>query len=224
MIASVVGAGLGDYVILYLAVAASWIGIPIVGASALAAAGVLASEGELNLELVILVATFAAWTGGYVGFWLGQRAGLVVTGHPGRWRRERRRAMATGERIYRRWGRLGVFLIPTWVSGALRMPRGMFLIWNALAALLSSCIVVLGAYGIGSAVVGQLSARRGTVALAISALTLIAVAFAVARRRSQADPPQGPVRSAPQPGADESSAEVPGQHDAATPKTDRGHG
>jgi hypothetical protein len=49
VIAAVAQTGVGGYVILYLAVAASWIGIPIIGAGVLAAAGVLASDGELNI-------------------------------------------------------------------------------------------------------------------------------------------------------------------------------
>jgi membrane protein DedA with SNARE-associated domain len=196
MIAAVTGAGPGAYVVLYLAVAASWIGIPIVGAGALAAAGVLAGEGELNIWLVIVVATFASWTGGYVGYWLGGRAGSVVTDHRGRWQRQRQQMMAAGERVYRRWGRLAVFLTPTWVSGALRMPCGTFLVWNALAALLSTCIAALGAYGIGAALIGQLSARRGTLALAVAAVALAAVAVAV-RRRVIPDRSRRPADAAP---------------------------
>ena len=73
---------------------------------------------------------------------------------------------ADGSRFYRRWGRFAVFATPTWVSGALQMPRNRFLVWNALAAILSTCIATLGAYGIGTAILGQLSARRGTIALA----------------------------------------------------------
>jgi membrane protein DedA with SNARE-associated domain len=79
-----------------------------------------------------------------------------------------------------------VFVTPTWVSGALRMPRDTFLAWNALAAITSTCIATLGAYGIGSAVLGQLSHRRGSIALAIAATTLVALAIAVRRRRRSA--------------------------------------
>ena len=181
--------GVAGYVFLYLGVAASWVGIPIVGAGVLAAAGVLASEGELNLWLVLVVATVGAWTGGYVGYLIGIRAGDAVSDRPGRWQRQRRQAMTAGERIYRRWGRLAVFATPTWVSGALRMPRNTFLVWNALAAIASTCIATLGAYGIGAAVLGRLSARRGTIALAIAALVLAALAAAVLRRRRS--PPNG---------------------------------
>ena len=131
---------------------------------------------------MIVVATVAAWTGGYVGYLIGVRAGDAISDRPGRRQRQRERAMKVGERIYRRWGRLAVFATPTWVSGALRMPRNRFLAWNALAAIASTCVATLGAYGIGTAVLGQLSARRGTIALAVAGLTLIAIAVAVVRR------------------------------------------
>ena len=197
LVVAVAQTGIGGYVILYLGVAASWIGIPIVGAGVLATAGVLASEGELNVWLVIVVATAAAWTGGYVGYWLGVRAGDAVAGREGRSQRRRRRALAVGERIYRRWGRLAVFVTPTWVSGALRMPRSTFLVWNAFAAIASTCIATLGAYGIGSAVLGQLSARRGAIALAVAAIALAAVAVAVGHRRRARDPNRGSVTDRP---------------------------
>jgi membrane-associated protein len=186
VIAATAPAGVGAYAVLYLAVAASWIGIPIVGAGALAAAGVLASEGQLSIWLVLLVASFAAWTGGYIGYWLGRRMGGLVTDGQGHRRRQRRHAMASAERIYRRWGRLGVFLTPTWVSGALRMPQRTFLVWNALAAILSTMTAALGAYGIGTAVLGQLSARRGVLALAVAAMTLVASILVLHRRRRRA--------------------------------------
>lgn len=54
----------GGYVLLYLGVAASWVGVPIVGAGVLNAAGVLASEGDLSQWLVIFIATVGASTGG----------------------------------------------------------------------------------------------------------------------------------------------------------------
>jgi membrane-associated protein len=186
VIAAATPAGVGGYAVLYLAVAASWIGIPIVGAGALAAAGVLASEGELSIWLVLLVASFAAWTGGFVGYWLGRRMGGLVTDGKGRRRRQRRHAMASAERLYRRWGRLAVFLTPTWVSGALRMPLRTFLVWNALAAIFSTMTAALGAYGIGTAVLGQLAARRGVLALAVAAMTLVASILVLHRRRRRA--------------------------------------
>jgi membrane-associated protein len=175
--------GITGYVVLFLAVAASWIGIPIVGAGVLAAAGVLASEGELNIWLVLVVATAGACSGGFAGYLLGRHVGHAVRRTEGRWQRQRQHAIEAGERLYQRWGRVAVFLTPTWVSGALRMPRDTFLLWNAIAAIVSNCAAALTAYGIGAAVVGHLSKRRGTVALAIAAAITAAALLALVRSR-----------------------------------------
>jgi membrane protein DedA with SNARE-associated domain len=139
----------------------------------------------------MVVAIVAAWTGGYVGYWLGLRGGSAVSRSEGPWQRQRRRTMLAGERLYRRWGRLAVFVTPTWVSGAMRMPRNTFLRWKALAAIVSTCIAALGAYGVGAALLGQLSAKRGALALAVAAITAGAVGIAVRRRRGGTDPEPG---------------------------------
>jgi membrane protein DedA with SNARE-associated domain len=158
---------LWSYAVLFIGVTASWIGIPIVGGAVMAGASVLAGNGGLDLWLVILVASAGASIGGYVGYLLGVRAGTALSTRPGRWRDRRQRALSVGERFYRRWGPLAVFLTPTWVSGALRMPRKSFLIWNALAAIGSSVVTVFGAYAIATAVLGDLSLGRGLAFLAI---------------------------------------------------------
>lgn len=165
---------LWSYTILFAAVAASWVGVPIVGAAVLAGACVLAGDGQLNLWLVILVASAAACTGGYGGYLLGARAGAALAGRPGRWQSQRRRALAVGERVYRRSGPLAVFLTPSWVSGALRMPRTSFLIWNAAAAVTSSLLTAFGFYAIASAILGRLSAQSGLLMLALAAAAAVA--------------------------------------------------
>lgn len=177
--------GVWSYMILFAGVAASWIGIPIVGGAALATAGVLAGDGQLDVWLVIAVATAAACIGGYAGYLLGIRAGVALSTRPGRWHRQRQRAMSAGERLYRRWGPVAVFLTPTWVSGALRMPRHSFLIWNAVAATVSSLVAVFGAYAVASALLGQLSARRIVIVLLVGAVVAAGAGFGVRRRRAR---------------------------------------
>jgi len=174
-----------SYMILFAGVAASWIGIPIVGGAVLATAAVLAGDGQLNLWLVILDAAVAAWAGGYAGYLLGARANEVLLSHPGRWRGQRQRALILGERFYRRWGPLAVFLTPTWVSGALRMPRSSFLIWNAFAAILSSIVAVFGAYAVAGAILDRLSTGPGVlVAAAVVSAALGGTALYRRRARS----------------------------------------
>jgi membrane protein DedA with SNARE-associated domain len=174
-----------SYAILFVGVAASWIGVPIVGGAALASAAVLAGDGELNVWLVIVIAVAAAWAGGYVGYLLGARAGGALASRPGRLQRQRRRALDVGERFYRRWGPLAVFLTPTWVSGALRMPRNSFLIWNAVAAVVSSLAAVFGAYAVASALLGQFSARHHVVALAVAVAAAVVAGLAMYRSRAR---------------------------------------
>jgi membrane protein DedA with SNARE-associated domain len=174
-----------SYTILFAGVAASWIGIPIVGGAALATASVLAGDGHLNLWLVIAVATAAACIGGYGGYVLGIRAREAIFSRPGRWRRQRLRALDAGERLYRRWGPLAVFLTPTWVSGALRMPRNSFLVWNGLAATVSSLVAVFGGYAIASALLGHLSDWPSALALVAGMIAAATAGFAMFRRRAR---------------------------------------
>ncbi len=178
---------LWSYSVLFVGVAASWIGIPIVGGAALAAAGVLAGDGQLDVWLVLVVAAAGAWTGGYVGYLIGARAGDSLTARPGRWQRQRQRALSVGERVYRRWGPLAVFFTPTWVSGALRMPRNSFLLWNGFAAIVSSLVTVFGAYALATAVLGQLSVRRGLVIAALAAGAAVAMMGIHVYRRARSD-------------------------------------
>ncbi len=173
-------ADLWSYTVLFIGVTASWIGIPIVGGAVLAGASVLAGNGGLDVWLVILVASAGATIGGYVGYLLGARAGTALSTRPGRWRDRRQRALRVGEGFYRRWGPLAVFLTPTWVAGALRMPRKSFLIWNAVAAIGSSLVTVFGAYAIATAILGDLSLGRG---LTLLALGIIGAAIGLAAYR-----------------------------------------
>jgi membrane-associated protein len=177
-------ADLLSYTMLFIGVAASWVGIPT--------AGVLAGDGQLDLRLVILVAAVGAWTGGYVGYLIGARAGHALSTRPGRWRRRRQRAVSVGERFYRRWGPIAVFVTPTWVSGALRMPRKSFLIWNAVAASVSTVVAVFGAYAVATALIGQLTAERGLVVAAVVLAAAVTAAGVLMYRRHARSFPDRP--------------------------------
>lgn len=61
------------YVGLFILVAASWAGVPAVGGAALGAAGAAASQGRLNLALVVGVAAVAGEVGGLIGYAIGNR-------------------------------------------------------------------------------------------------------------------------------------------------------
>jgi membrane protein DedA with SNARE-associated domain len=177
-------ADLPFYAGLFAAVAASWIGVPVVGGGFLAAAGVLASEGDLPLLPVFAVACVAAWLGGAIGYLIGWRYGRQVVELPGPWQDGRRRLLGTATRVYGRWGRLGVFVMPSWASGALRMPRRSYWIWNTWSVLVSNAIALAGAYGLGKVVLGVASRNRLWIALAGALIAALAGAVVLYRRRA----------------------------------------
>ena len=119
-------AGLGgtwwQYLLLFLAVAASWAGAPVIGTAALGAAAVAASQRRLDLTAVIVVAVIAGEAGGLGGYAIGRRWGRRLLERPGRHQARREKVMERGESLYARWGALAVFVTPAIVSGTAKMP------------------------------------------------------------------------------------------------------
>ena len=128
------GAHWWQYTLLFVAVTASWAGVPMIGAAAAAAAGAAASQGTLSLLDVVVVTTVAGEVGGLLGYAIGSHWGRALLGRPGRHLEARQRILEKGERAYARWGRLAVFFTPAIVSGTAKMQRGQFALWNLLAS------------------------------------------------------------------------------------------
>src|SRR5262245_63100325 len=160
---AVIAAGLGTtwwhYVVLFVAVAASWAGVPFIGATVAGAAGVAASQGSLDLVAVIVVATAAGEVGGLVGYDIGFRWGRELLGRPGKHYERRQRLLADGERAYAKWGGLAVFLTPAIVSGTAKMRHRRFAFWNLLASLGFAISVTASAYGVSRIVTGHHNAH-----------------------------------------------------------------
>jgi membrane protein DedA with SNARE-associated domain len=177
-----------QYLLLFLAVAASWAGVPVIGATALGAAAVAASQGGLNLALVIGVATVAGEVGGLIGYAVGDRWGQVLLERPGKHQEGRRRMVERGERAYARWGRLAVFFTPALVSGTAKMHRGQFVVWNLIASFAFSVSVAASAFGIGRVVTGHTSLRDIVTLLVGLAMGTLVMVWSVRhhRRRSAA--------------------------------------
>ena len=118
------------YLVLFVAVAASWAGVPFVGATVAGAAGLAASQGTLDLAAVIVVATAAGELGGLIGYHIGFRWGRELLDRPGRHHARRQRLLTVGEQAYAKWGGLAVFFTPAIVSGTAKMRHGRFAFWN----------------------------------------------------------------------------------------------
>jgi len=184
-IASTLTGHLWQYLLLFLAVTASWAGVPFIGAASLTAAAVAASQGKLGIIAVVAVATVAGEVGGLIGYAVGDRWGRRLLERPGKRQARRVRMMARGEHAYARWGRLAVFLTPAVISGTAKMKYAQFIVWNFLASLGFTLSVALSAYGIGRVASGHHS-RRDLAALVLGiAATALVVALSVRHRRRQ---------------------------------------
>jgi len=180
-----VAAGLGStwwqYLVLFLAVAASWAGVPAIGTAALGAAAVLASQERLDLAAVVVVSVIAGEAGGLGGYAIGRRWGRRLLERPGRHQARREKMMERGERLYARWGWLAVFVTPAIVSGTAKMRPYQFAFWNLLDSLGWSVSVAASAYGVGRLATGHHNWRD--VAILLIGLGAGAVVTVVAVRR-----------------------------------------
>jgi membrane protein DedA with SNARE-associated domain len=180
-------AGLGStwwqYLLLFFAVTASWGGVPFIGAAALGAAAVAASQDKLDLAAVIVVAVLAGEAGGLGGYAIGRHWGRWLLERPGKHQAGREKMLERGERLYVRWGWLAVFFTPAIVSGTAKMPPYRFAAFNLLDSLGWSVSVAASAYGVGRLATGHHAAHDVAIlVIGLAAGVLVAV---VAVRRHQ---------------------------------------
>jgi membrane protein DedA with SNARE-associated domain len=141
--------GVWVYLAVFALMALSFAGIPAVGTAVVGWAAVVASQGKLNIVVVLVVAALGAEAGGLAGYSIGARWGRRLLDRPGRGRERRQKAVARAERIYAKWGRLAVFFTSTMISGVLRMKYSQFVVWNFVVGVVYVLPVGLAAYGAG---------------------------------------------------------------------------
>ncbi|HEY2771610.1 MAG TPA: DedA family protein [Solirubrobacteraceae bacterium] len=152
-------------------------GVPSPGETALVAAAVLASQGKLNIELVILIGIVSAIVGDNLGYFLGRRFGRDVLVARGPFHRRRQMAIEAGEKFFDKHGGKAVFLArwvalvrvaAAWLAGINHMPFKEFFFWNALGGI---------TWGITFGLVGYFVGERG--AHLLSEIGLIGAAVLV---------------------------------------------
>ena len=181
------------YPLLVLLVMSETSGIPVPGETALITAALLASKGDLNIELVIVLAAAAAIVGDNIGYLIGRKGGRWALERPGRFQRERLRVITTGEPFFERHGPKAVFfgrfvlglrVWASWLAGATHMRWRSFLLWNALGGICWATIVGLIAYLLGRSA-GNALQTFGLFGLGAAALGLITAAVLHRRHRRQ---------------------------------------
>ena len=195
-------AGLGStwwqYLLLFLAVAASWAGVPAIGTAALGAAAVAASQGRLDPAAVIAVAVIAGEAGGLGGYGIGRRWGRRLLERPGRYQARREKMVERGEKLYARWGWLAVFFTPAIVSGTAKMRPYRFALWNLLDSLGWTLSVAASAYGVGRLATGHHTGHDiAILVIGIGAGALVTFVAVRRHRRRTARPPGAPAGEPP---------------------------
>jgi membrane-associated protein len=171
-----------DYVGVGLAALASWVGVSGPGEVALIAAGIAAAHHRVDIGGMLAVAWAGAMIGGVAGWLIGLKGGRSLVMAPGPLHRMRLRMLAHGDRVYERRGMLAVYFAPSWMAGISGMRPSRFIPANAVAALVWSLLVGLGAFWIGPSV-ADILADIGTVGLVVLVVLVITSVVLERRRR-----------------------------------------
>jgi membrane protein DedA with SNARE-associated domain len=141
---------------LFLIVMLESAGVPLPGETALVAAGVFASHGELNIAAVIIAAAAAAIIGDNLGYWVGRTGGRSLLT---RWT-VTSRTLPWAEGFFERHGPKTIFIgrffsilrvTAAWMAGVSRMRWWTFFLWNAAGGICWALLVGLVAYLFGQA-------------------------------------------------------------------------
>ena len=150
-------------------------GVPSPGETALVLAAVLASQGKLNIELVIVIAAASAIVGDNLGYLLGRHFGRDVLELRGPFHHRRARLIAVGDRYFERHGAKTVFIgrwialirfVTAWLAGINGMRFRTFFAWNAMGGITWAIAYGLVGYYGGDAVAHVLE-RVGIVAAVV---------------------------------------------------------
>jgi len=177
-------------------IAVETMGIPVPGETALIAAAILASQGHLAIEWVLVAAAAGAILGDNVGFLIGRRFGRrLLESERGPFSRHRRRLLELGEPFFERHGPKAVFLgrwvaglriTAAWLAGSARMSWPTFTFYNALGGVCWAVSVGLVSYYLGhtAETVFRTAGLAGLGAAAL--LGVVAYAIHRARRKGRA--------------------------------------
>jgi membrane protein DedA with SNARE-associated domain len=180
------------YPLLFLIVMSESSGAPVPGETALISGAVLASQGKLQIELVIALAAAGAIVGDNLGYLIGRKGGRWLLERPGAFQRQRAEVLSVGEPFFERHGPKAVFfgrfvlglrVWASWLAGATRMHWRSFVIWNALGGITWACAIGLIAYYLGH------SAKNAVEAFGLYGLAAVLLAIVtgfIAHRRHRA--------------------------------------
>ena len=169
-------------------VAVESIGIPSPGETALVLSAVLASEGKLQIWLVIVIAVAAAIVGDNIGYVIGRIGGRPLLEKGGPFAKQRRKALKIADPFFEKHGGKAVFygrwlpvlrVFASWFAGGTKMKWRVFFVWNALGGITWALTMGLLGYFVGGTAKTLIS-DLGTFGMV--AIVLAVIAFVVFRR------------------------------------------
>ena len=169
-------------------------GIPSPGETALILAAVLASQGKLDIWLVIVIGVASAIVGDNLGYLLGRHFGREVLTARGPFHRRRAQVIKVGDQFFERHGPKAVFIArwialirfaAAWLAGINHMPWRQFFFWNAIGGVTWGVTYGLVGYFAGSAAADAIS-RFGVYAFVGLGLAFVAYAYFKLRGRGDA--------------------------------------
>jgi membrane protein DedA with SNARE-associated domain len=168
------------YPLLFVIVMSESGGVPVPGETGLIASGLLASQGNLDIALVIPIAAAGAIVGDNIGYVIGRKGGRWVLERPGAFAHQRREMLLIGEPFFERHGPKAVFfgrfflglrVWASWLAGATHMRWRVFVLWNALGGIVWATGIGLAAYFLGH------SAKNAVEAFGLYGLAAVLIAI-----------------------------------------------
>lgn len=184
------------YLVVGLVIGIESMGVPLPGETTLIAAALLASQGDLNLVIVIAAAASGAIVGDSIGYFIGRKAGRGLFERLGRrFKHFSDDRIVKAEKYFHKYGVWTVFfgrfvallrIFAGPMAGMLRMPYPQFLAANAAGGIAWSTTIGIVAFNIGDnadRIFGQVSVW----ALVAIAVVVVAayVILKVRRRRNE---------------------------------------
>ena len=172
------------YLVVGLVIGIESMGVPLPGETTLIAASLLASQGDLNLVIVIAAAAAGAIIGDSVGYFIGRRAGRGLFDRLGRrFHHFSPARIEKAEKYFQKYGVWTVFfgrfvallrIFAGPMAGTLRMPYSRFLAANAAGGIAWATTIGIVAFKVGD------NADKIFGEVSVWALVVIAVAAVAA--------------------------------------------
>jgi membrane protein DedA with SNARE-associated domain len=172
------------YLVVGLVIGIESMGVPLPGETTLIAASLLASQGDLNLVVVIAAAAAGAIIGDSIGYFIGRRAGRGLFERLGRrFHHFSPERIEKAEKYFHKYGVWTVFfgrfvallrIFAGPMAGTLRMPYPQFLAANAAGGIAWATTIGIVAFNIGD------NADKIFGEVSVWALVVIAVAVVAA--------------------------------------------